>query len=330
MITWAWKRWLVFGAIGALGGSGLTLLCEYLYLAALRGPALTDERALIVTLDNPGNVVLDTEFQALLERLRNAGVPAEQLAGVVAAEFDRQLAFLDHERKSTRFFYLMAFSPQGWSGERWQHKRDDLIIRFVGAEAFHRWNHPLLLQQLRLDRLRLTPVESNAVYRICQQYQHAWRQADAGDHPEQLSAPAARRYDYKLERRIQAGIERRYRQELRAAFGERRYYLFVWDNRFERHGWQSTQDDILTEEQRIDLGKVDDWRAEQEAALEARILASNPAGVGTNFLINPTTVPSQFPAPTFERNEREAIWKATEARRAAIYAQTNAAPVPPR
>jgi len=302
-----------------LGASGVLVVPHYRQCwNAGKTPPPKDETVSVVTLEPQIVIAVPGSFHNLLRRWRGLGVTEDQLCDVMASEFDFQQAFHDRERQRTRL--VPPSAPQGWLPDRWQHKRDDLIIKFVGNNAFHRWNQSRLFSRLQLEKIPLTATETNALYQIC--YQH-------GRLMYQHQAETAQ--DWQSHYNQQTAGLRAYRKALRELLDEPRYYQFLPALRPDKFSWfQENPSNPMTREQKVALYRIDEWELEECEKIRAETVPAPPVVSSVSpdgmsrFVMSTKLIPLPMDGLLSQRDTRlEAISKLAQERRAAIMKSLN-------
>lgn len=102
----------------------------------------------------------DDDFRAVITRLRAAGVKDADLAYLVVAEFDRQLALKDDRRQIGIDTFEKDHTPNLQAGRR------QAIESLLGQPAFSAWRRETVLRCLRPSELGLRDAGAEQLYRL--------------------------------------------------------------------------------------------------------------------------------------------------------------------
>ena len=162
----------------------------------------------------PAPVRIGAGWPQWIESLRRAGVPADVLAGLVRADFDKR--WQTREAEMQRQYLQGHADADALAALALEHdaRLDTELRSALGADAFRRWDMARVMDSLNVRQMQLSDTERDAVYELERGLQDDLRKAQANKLRGEIDQATL----HSVEQNAQEAVT----QKLRALLGEQR------------------------------------------------------------------------------------------------------------
>ena len=213
-------------------------------------------------------------FTALIEQLRSAGVPRETLVNFVLAEWQRQLQ--DQSRELQRRVRRGDLDPREQAQWYYQMQdgREQTVRSLLGDDAYEQWDKKQTLSWQDVDRLNLTPTESDTLYHTLKDHQRLSRDMQRAGQMGEIDPTDLREEQTKSQADYDA--------QLKDLLGQSRYDAFKQANDWNYGRTRRDLRQIQASDSQIDaVYQAGVQYNEQQQAIQRTMTANAAAGLST-------------------------------------------------